>query len=183
MEDDGGVRKLTRTEALTYTSMIAGAGNETTTRLIAFACQLLADHPDQRSELVADPELIPGAIEEVLRFEAPSPVQARYVAHDTEFLGEHIAADSIMLLLNGSANRDERISKTPSFSTFTAGRHLSFGQGLHFCLARLCTDASAGRAGGATQALAGLGRRLRDTPRRHTPPAFAGGRKLPVTLG
>ena len=80
VEDDSGVRKLTRTEVLTYTSMIAGAGNETTTRLIAFACQLLADHPDQRSELVADLELIPGAIEEVLRFEAPSPVQARYVA-------------------------------------------------------------------------------------------------------
>jgi cytochrome P450 len=70
IEDDGGLRKLTRTEVLTYTSMVAGAGNETTTRLIGFACQLLADHPDQRRELVADPELIPGAIEEVLRYEA-----------------------------------------------------------------------------------------------------------------
>ena len=99
VEDDGEVRKLTRTEVLTYTSMVAGAGNETTVRLIGFACQLLADHPDQRRELVADPGLIPGAIEEVLRFEAPSPVQARYVAHDTECLRridrrglDHVAA-------------------------------------------------------------------------------------------
>ena len=135
VEDDSGVRKLTRTEVLTYTSMIAGAGNETTTRLIAFACQLLADHPDQRSELVADPELIPGAIEEVLRFEAPSPVQARYVADDTECLGESIAEGSIMLLLNGSANRDEtHFPNGEQFDIHRRGGHLSFGQGLHFCL-------------------------------------------------
>ncbi|MCP9274513.1 cytochrome P450 [Mycolicibacterium arenosum] len=135
IEDDDGLRKLTRTEVLTYTSMVAGAGNETTTRLIGFACQLLAEHPDQRRELVADPELIPGAVEEVLRFEAPSPVQARYVAHDTECLGQSIAEGSIMLLLNGSANRDE--SHFPGgerFDIHRRGGHLSFGQGLHFCL-------------------------------------------------
>ena len=135
IEDDGGLRKLTRTEVLTYTSMVAGAGNETTTRLIGFACQLLADHPDQRRELVADPELIPGAIEEVLRYEAPSPVQARYVAHDTECLGESIAEGSIMLLLNGSANRDEaHFPDGERFDIHRTGSHLSFGQGLHFCL-------------------------------------------------
>lgn len=135
IEDDGGVRKLTRTEVLTYTSMVAGAGNETTTRLIGFACQLLADHPDQRREVVADPELIPGAIEEVLRFEAPSPVQARYVAHDTVCLGQPIAEGSIMLLLNGSANRDEsRFPDGERFDIHRRGSHLSFGQGLHFCL-------------------------------------------------
>ena len=135
IEDDRGIRKLTRTEVLTYTSMVAGAGNETTTRLIGFACQLLADHPDQRRELVADPELIPGAIEEVLRYEAPSPVQARYVAHDTECLGESIAEGSIMLLLNGSANRDEsHFPDGERFDIHSTGGHLSFGQGLHFCL-------------------------------------------------
>ena len=73
IEDDGGVRRLTRTEVLTYTSMVAGAGNETTTRLIGFIGQLLSDHPDQRRELVDDHSLIPGAIEEALRYEAPSP--------------------------------------------------------------------------------------------------------------
>ncbi|MGA7055083.1 MAG: cytochrome P450 [Mycobacterium sp.] len=135
IEDDGVVRQLTRTEVLTYTSMIAGAGNETTTRLIGFIGQLLADHPDQRREIVADPSLIPGAIEEVLRYEAPSPVQARYVAHDTECRGEKIAEGSIMLLLNGSANRDEsRFPQGEHFDIHRGGGHLSFGQGLHFCM-------------------------------------------------
>jgi len=135
VEDDGVVRQLTRTEVLTYTSMVAGAGNETTTRLIGFTGQLLADHPDQRRELVADPSLIRGAIEEVLRYEAPSPVQARYVAHDTECRGERIAEGSIMLLLNGSANRDEtRYPDGERFDIHRGGAHLSFGQGLHFCM-------------------------------------------------
>jgi cytochrome P450 len=79
IEEDGVRRRLTRTEVLTYTSMIAGAGNETTTRLIGFIGQLLSDHPDQRRQLADDFALIPRAIEEVLRYEAPSPVQARYV--------------------------------------------------------------------------------------------------------
>jgi cytochrome P450 len=135
IEDDGVVRQLTRTEVLTYTSMIAGAGNETTTRLIGFIGQLLADHPDQRREIVADPSLIPGAIEEVLRYEAPSPVQARYVAHDTECRGKKIVEGSIMLLLNGSANRDEsRFPDGERFDIHRGGGHLSFGQGLHFCM-------------------------------------------------
>jgi cytochrome P450 len=115
--------------------MVAGAGNETTTRLIGFVGQLLSEHPDQRRELVADPGLIPGAIEEVLRYEAPSPVQARYVAHDVECRGEMIPEGSIMLLLNGSANRDERhFPDGERFDIHRSGAHLSFGQGLHFCL-------------------------------------------------
>ncbi len=135
VEEDGVLRRLTRMEVLTYTSMVAGAGNETTTRLIGFAGQLLADHPEQRRELVADNTLIAGAIEEVLRFEAPSPVQARYVAHDTECRGEWIEEGSIMLLLNGSANRDEsRFPDADRFDIHRVGGHLSFGQGLHFCL-------------------------------------------------
>src|SRR5262245_41635653 len=76
LTEDGKTRRLTRTEVLMYTGMVAGAGNETTTRLIGFAGQLLAEYPEQRRELAADFSLIPGAIEEVLRYEAPSPVQA-----------------------------------------------------------------------------------------------------------
>ena len=134
--DDGGEpRTLTRTEVLTYTSMVAGAGNETTTRLIGFTAQLLADHPDQRSALVSDPSLIPVAIEEVLRYEAPSPVQARYVSHDIDCRGRSISEGSIMLLLNGSANRDEdRYPDPDRFDIRRGAAHLSFGQGLHFCL-------------------------------------------------
>lgn len=135
IEENGQLRPLTRTEVLTYTSMIAGAGNETTTRLVGFIGQLLAEHPDQRRELVADFALIPAAIEEVLRFQAPSPVQARYVAHDTECYGQTIHEGSIMLLLNGSANRDERqYPDGESFDIHRNAPHLSFGQGIHFCL-------------------------------------------------
>jgi cytochrome P450 len=134
-EDDGVNRRLTRTEVLQYTNMIAGAGNETTTRLIGFMGQLLAEHPDQRREIVANPSLIPMAIEEVLRYEAPSPVQARYVARDIQCHGATVPEGSVMLLINGSANRDER--KYPDADRFDIHRgatHLSFGHGLHFCL-------------------------------------------------
>ncbi|MDT5134302.1 MAG: hypothetical protein QOE41_3613, partial [Mycobacterium sp.] len=134
-EQNGSPRPLTRTEVLTYTSMIAGAGNETTTRLIGFIGQLLSDHPDQRRQIVDDPSLLPRAIEEVLRYEAHSPVQARYVAHDVGCRGQTIPEGSNMLLLNGSANRDERrFPDGERFDIHRGGGHLSFGQGLHFCL-------------------------------------------------
>jgi cytochrome P450 len=136
-EDINGVtRKLTRDEVLTYVMLLAGAGNETTTRLIGWSGKLLAEHPDQRRELAADPSLIPGAIEEILRFEAPSPVQARTIATDVEYYGQKIPAGEIMVLLNGSANRDDR--HFPDGDTFDIhrkiDRHLSFGYGIHFCL-------------------------------------------------
>jgi cytochrome P450 len=134
-ETDGVRRPLSRTEVLMYTSMIAGAGNETTTRLIGFIGQLLSDHPDQRRQLADDFSLIPLAVEEALRYEAPSPVQARYVARDAECYGQTIPEGSVMLLLNGSANRDERhFPDADRFDIHRGGGHLSFGQGLHFCL-------------------------------------------------
>ncbi len=135
LEDENGKRSLTRDEVLTYAAGLAGAANETTTRLIGFMGQLLAEHPDQRREIVADPSLIPRAIEEVLRYEAPSPVQARYVASDVRCYDTVVPEGSIMLLINGSANRDER--RYPDADTFDIHRgaaHLSFGHGLHFCL-------------------------------------------------
>ena len=101
-------RPLTRDEVVTYASMVAGAGNETATRLIGFTMQLLAQHPDQRRLLVDDPSLIPAAIEEILRLESPSPAQARYVQHDVEVHGTIVPEGSTMLLLNGAANRDAR---------------------------------------------------------------------------
>jgi cytochrome P450 len=134
-EPDGTRRPLSRTEVLSYTAMIAGAGNETTARLIGFMGQLLSDHPDQRRELAADPSLIAGAVEETLRYEPPSPVQARYVARDAEHYGRIVPEGSFMLLLNASANRDERQFPDPDrFDIHRRGSHLSFGQGLHFCL-------------------------------------------------
>jgi cytochrome P450 len=134
-EADGTRRGLSRAEVLNYTGTIAGAGNETTTRLIGFLGQLLSDHPDQRRQIVADSSLIPRAIEEVLRYEAPSPVQARYVAREAECYGQTVPDGSVMLLLNGSANRDDRQFDDPNrFDIHRNPAHLSFGQGLHFCL-------------------------------------------------
>jgi cytochrome P450 len=135
-DETGTVRRLTRDEVLTYVNLLAGAGNETTNRLIGWIGKVLGEHPDQRREVAADRSLVPKAVEEVLRFEAPSPVQARYVARDVEHHGTKIAEGSVMLLLNGAANRDER--QFPDGDRFDIhreiGHHLSFGYGLHFCL-------------------------------------------------
>jgi cytochrome P450 len=135
-DETGTTRRLTRTEVLTYVNLIAGAGNETTTRLIGWTGKVLGEHPDQRREIAADRSLVPKAIEELLRFEAPSPVQARYVARDVEHYGQTIREGNVIVLLNGSANRDER--RFPDGDRFDIhreiGQHLSFGYGLHFCL-------------------------------------------------
>jgi cytochrome P450 len=136
VDETGTERRLTRAEILGYLGLLAGAGNETTTRLIGWAGKLLADHPDQRRELARDRTLLPRAIEEILRYEAPSPVQSRYVANDVEWHGQKVAEGSVMVLLNGSGNRDER--HFPEGEAFDIHRridhHLSFGYGLHFCL-------------------------------------------------
>jgi len=121
---------------LNYINLIAGAGNETTTRLIGWTGKVLAEHPDQRRQIVDDRDLVPQAIEEILRFEAPSPVQARSVTTDVELHGQTVPAGSVMLLINGSGNRDDR--KFPDGDAFDINRkidhHLSFGYGIHFCL-------------------------------------------------
>ncbi|XVQ07629.1 cytochrome P450 [Spirillospora sp. CA-255316] len=137
-EDETGTRRrLTRDEILIYVNVIAGAGNETTNRLIGWTGKVLADHPDQRRELVENPGLIQGAIEEVLRYESPSHQIGRYVAKDAEIQGQIVPEGSAVLFLNGSANRDDRhypdgdrfdIHRGPS------GQPLTFGRGLHFCL-------------------------------------------------
>jgi cytochrome P450 len=135
-DETGTVRRLRRDELLTYITVVSGAGNETTTRLIGWAGKVLAEHPDQRRELVADPSLIPGAIEELLRFEPPAPHVGRYVARDAELQGQTVPAGSALLCLIGSANRDDR--KHPDGDVFdihrTSGSHLTFGYGPHFCL-------------------------------------------------
>jgi cytochrome P450 len=133
---EGVVRTLTRDEILGYIGLLAGAGNETTTRLIGWAAVLLAANPDQRKALVDLPELIPNAMEECLRYEPPSPVQSRYVTHDVELHGRAVPSGSVMVVINGSANRDERQFEDPDRFDVRrkSQRHLSFGYGLHFCL-------------------------------------------------
>jgi cytochrome P450 len=135
-DESGEMRRLSREEVLGYENLLAAAGNETTTRLIGWTGKLLAEHPDQLRALVDDRDLVPNAIEEVLRFEAPSPVNARLVTTEVEHHGRLVPEGSVMLFINASANRDDR--KFPDGDSFDIRRkidhHLSFGYGLHFCL-------------------------------------------------
>jgi cytochrome P450 len=135
-DETGTTRRLTRDEVLMYVSVVSGAGNETTNRLIGWMGKVLAEHPDQRRDLVEDRSLVPNAVEELLRFEPPTPHVARYVTRDVELHGATVPAGSALLCLSGSANRDDR--KYPDADTFDvhrqAGQHLTFGYGIHYCL-------------------------------------------------
>src|SRR5262249_58126371 len=86
-DETGKIRRLTREEILTYVNVLAGAGNETTRRPISWAGKVLADHPDQRRQLVENRSLIPNAIEELLRYEPPAPYVGRGVARHVEIHG------------------------------------------------------------------------------------------------
>ena len=136
-DETGTVRRLSRGELLTYLEVLAGAGNETTTRLIGWTAKVLAEHADQRADLVKDPSLVPNAIEELLRFESPAPHVARCVAkEDLVVRDTKIPAGSVMVFLVGSANRDDRrFPHGDSFDIHRQGtRHLTFGNGIHLCL-------------------------------------------------
>jgi cytochrome P450 len=136
-EDEFGVnRKLTRKEVLHYTQVVAGAGNETTGRLIGWLAKVLAEHPDQRRVVLEDRSLLTRTVDETLRFEPTGPHVARWIARDVECYGTTVAAGSAMLLLFGAANRDPRRYQDPD--TFDIHRenisHITFGKGVHYCL-------------------------------------------------
>lgn len=137
VDETGTTRRLTRQELLTYLNVVAGAGNETTTRLIGWAGKVLAEHPDQRRELVENPLLIPQAIEELLRFEPPAPHVARYVTRDVELYNRTVPEGSVMMMLIGAAVRDHR-QFPPDGDVFDIHRevrqHLAFSVGTHYCL-------------------------------------------------
>ena len=136
VDEHGETRTLTRDEALMYTTVVAGAGNETTTKLIGWAGKVLGDHPDQRAALVAEPGLIPNAIEELLRYEPPGPHIGRYVPADVEWHGQTVPAGSAILFIVAAGNRDHR--RWPDAERFDVrrdiGQHLAFGYGIHYCL-------------------------------------------------
>ena len=135
-DENGVTRKLHRKEILHYTQVVAGAGNETTGRLIGWLAKVLAEHPDQRREVHDDRSLLNRAIDETLRFEPTGPHVARYTLRDYEAYGETVPAGSAVLLLFGAANRDHRRYRDPD--TFDIHRdnisHLTFGKGVHYCL-------------------------------------------------
>ena len=122
---------------LTYTAVLAGAGNETTGRLIGWLAKLLAEHPDQRREVVEDRSLIPNVIDEALRFEPTGHASARYVMQDVDYYGTTDPGRQRRSCCSmASANRDPRRYTDPD--VFDIHRediqHLTFGFGLHFCL-------------------------------------------------
>jgi cytochrome P450 len=137
VDETGTKRRLTRNEILVYLNVVAGAGNETTTRLIGWAGKVLGEHPEQRRELAENPALIPQAIEELLRFEPPAPHMARYVTRDVTLYDQTVPEGSVMMMLLGSACRDERQfgPDAGKFDIHREGRpHLTFSVGTHFCL-------------------------------------------------
>jgi cytochrome P450 len=132
----GDKRQLTPDEVLTFTTVLAGAGNETTTNLIGWIGKVLSDHPDQRRELVDDPGLVANAVEEILRFEPPGPHVGRYVTRDVELYNQVVPEGSIMMMLVGGANRDDRHYPDPDRFDIhrSTGQYMTFGYGIHFCL-------------------------------------------------
>jgi cytochrome P450 len=131
-----GVR-LTDEDLLNFAFLLLVAGNETTRNLIALGTLALIAHPDQCRLLVQDRSLIPGAVEEMLRWNSPVVHMARTATADVEIRGQRIAEGDTVVMLYGSANRDEDIFG-PDSEEFTVTRHpnphIAFGCGEHSCV-------------------------------------------------
>ena len=151
-EDETGTkRRLRREELVTYLTLIMSAGSDTTAQAMGWAGKLLADHPEERRALVEDRSLLPTAVEEVLRYESVSYHFCRSVATDAEFHGQMVPAGSVLVVLPGSANRDERqftgadtfdIRRTPNqIFTFSFGPHFCLGASLARLEMRVILDA------------------------------------------
>lgn len=128
---------LTPHELATTAVLLAGAGFETTVNLIGNAIVLLVQHPDQLAMLRENPDLWPGAVEEVLRLDSPVQMTARTATCDLELAAHHVAAGETVALLLGGANRDPGVFADPGRFDITrvnAKDHLSFSSGVHACL-------------------------------------------------
>jgi cytochrome P450 len=135
-EVDG--ERLADDEILMFCMTLLVAGNETTRNLIAGSARALMRFPDQRRRLVAEPALLPNAVDEMLRFVTPIKTFARTATRDTTIRGQRIAAGDYVVLLYASANRDEEVWG-PDADRFDVTRapdpgHLAFGIGPHSCL-------------------------------------------------
>ena len=135
IEDGDDVRPLDDGEVLDFIGLLSSAGTETVSRMLGWAGVYLPEHPDQMADMVADRSLIPGAVEELLRIEPPSPVQARVVQREVTVHGQTLEPGAKVLLLTGSAGRDERQYDDPDrFDIRRNAKHVSLGRGVHFCL-------------------------------------------------
>jgi cytochrome P450 len=132
-----GVEPLNVPEMLNILQQLLVAGNETTTNLIASAMVLLLRNPEQMTAVRADPSRIPNFVEEALRLESPVSALFRVTLSDTEVGGVKIPAGSRVIVIYGSANRDDAQfpdSRRLSLERENARSHLAFGQGVHFCI-------------------------------------------------
>ena len=128
--------RLTTPEFDSFFMLLAVAGNETTRNLISHGMLLLLDHPDARRRLIEEPELIPSAVEEMLRFRPPVMYFRRTATRDTEIRGQKIRSGEKLTLWYASANRDEEVFPHPDVFDIdrSPNDHLAFGIGQHFCL-------------------------------------------------
>lgn len=128
--------RLTNGEIIGFCSLLGAAGNETVTKLLANACVLFARHGDQWRLVRNDPSVFPTAVEEVLRYSSPSQYQGRMTTRDVELHDTTIPPGSRVLLVTGSANRDERQFSDPDRFDVQRSSHvaLGFGHGVHFCI-------------------------------------------------
>lgn len=177
---------LSTNEILNFCMLLFVAGNETTTNLIANAVLLLLQHPEQAAALRSAPELLPGAVEEVLRYDSPVQGIFRTTRQEVSLDGVTVPADAKICALIGAANRDPvQFSEPDRFDIRRApNAHIAFGYGVHYCiggpLARL----------EAKVALRALLRRAPsleldpdDPPKRYTAPLIRGLERLPVRTG
>lgn len=136
IEADLEARRLTDREILGFCFLLISGGNETTEKLIANTIHQLSRHPDQRERIVANTKLIPGAIEESLRFRSPTQYMVRATTRDVERHGRTIPAGERVVLLIGAANHDPRRFEDPGRFDIdrVMAQHLAFGFGVHFCL-------------------------------------------------
>lgn len=133
---DGATRRLSDREVAAQFVLLGGAGHETVMKLIGNGAVALAWYPDQRAELAADPSLIPAAVEEMLRWDNPAPLEGRWTTREVELHGTTIPADTRVMLLMGAANHDERQYENPELFDIhrKIDRPLGFGFGIHLCL-------------------------------------------------
>ncbi|EHI10543.1 cytochrome P450 [Mycolicibacterium thermoresistibile] len=134
-EVDGA--RLSDEDLLNFAFLLLVAGNETTRNLIALGTLALIEHPDQCRKLIENPTLIPGAVEEMLRYTSPVTHMARQATEDVEIRGRHIRKGDTVVMLYGSANRDEEIFGDDA-EDFRIDRqpnpHIAFGCGEHSCI-------------------------------------------------
>ena len=133
--EEGGDR-LSHDELLAFSILLLLAGHETTTNLIGNGLLALTEHPEQAARLRADPDLLPSAVEEFLRYDSSVQGAVRFARQTAEVGGRTIEQGSTLLLLVGAANRDPAQFPDPDALDVarSPNRHLAFGRGIHFCL-------------------------------------------------